>query len=309
MNIRTKQFQILTDIELVYKLMTEVYNHEESNGPAEPFFEYAVTSPWLERDFLRLNRFWLDGDNPVAFVFYEQPVTSLYFVLRPGYEFLAKEMIEYAENNYPKFDEPTELVLISGQTALIEAAKSRGFELAYEEPEHYFDFRLGKLDYPLPSGYHFVDPTASDPLKTAKCLWDGFNKWELGEFKDWDIPTKNEGRSPFELYQNVLGATIAPAPHATYEYTTIIADENDDYVCFSGMWWNPKTHLAYMEPLCTVPEHQHKGLAAAALSHHDSILRPLGAEVMTGGGNDFYKKIGYQCTRIYGHYQKKHTRA
>ena len=68
--IRTKQFQILTDIELVYRLMTEVYNHEESNGPAEPFFEYAITSPWMDKDFLRLNRFWLYGDEPVAFVFY-----------------------------------------------------------------------------------------------------------------------------------------------------------------------------------------------------------------------------------------------
>ena len=131
--ITTKQFQILTDIDLVYKLMTEVYNHEETNGPAEPFFEYAITSPWLERDFLRLNRFWLDGDNPVAFVFYEQPVTSIYFVLRPGYEYLAREMIEYAEQNYPKFEDPMELVLISGQTALIDAAKALGYELAYEE--------------------------------------------------------------------------------------------------------------------------------------------------------------------------------
>ena len=69
MNIRTKQFQILTDIDLVWKLMTDVYNHEESNGPAAPFFEYAVTSPWMDKDYLRLNRIWLDGDNPVAFVF------------------------------------------------------------------------------------------------------------------------------------------------------------------------------------------------------------------------------------------------
>ncbi len=102
----------------------------------------------------------------------------------------------------------------------------------------------------------------------------------------------------------MLGATIAPAPHATYEYTTVIADENDNYVCFSGMWWVPENKLAYMEPLCTVPEHQHKGLAAAALSHHEKNLRPLGAEVMTGGGNDFYRKIGYKGVHVYGHYRK-----
>ena len=307
MNIRTKQFQILTDINLAWKLMTDVYNHEETNGPAAPFFEYAIISSWLDRDYLRLNRFWLDGDLPVAFVFYENPVTSTFFVLRPGYEFLAGEMIEYAETAYPKFDEPRELNLLSGQTTLIEEAKKRGYQVEYEEPDRIFDFRTGKLDYPLPEGYHFIDCRQSDPLKSAKCLWDSFNSEELGEFVNWDIPTKAGGLSPHELYQNVLCATICPSPHATYDYTVIIADENEEYVCFSGMWWVPGNRLAYMEPLCTVPAHQHKGLAAAALSRHDQVMRGLGAEVMTGGGNEFYKKIGYQGVHIWLHMKKTDT--
>ena len=61
MNIRTKQFQLLTDIELVWQLMTDAYNHGTSRL-AGPFFEYAVTSPWMDKDYVRLDRFWLDGD-------------------------------------------------------------------------------------------------------------------------------------------------------------------------------------------------------------------------------------------------------
>ena len=304
MTIRTKQFQILTDIDLAWKFMTDVYDHEETNGQAAPFFEYAIISSWLDKDYLRLNRFWLDGILPVAFVFYEQPVTTTYFVLRPGYEFLAGEMIEYAETAYPKFDEPRELIFTSGQTALIEEARKRGYHMEYEETDRIFDLREGKLDYQLPDGYHFVNSKDSDPLKSAKCLWDGFNSEEFGEFKDWNIPTKNGGLSPHELYQNVLCATISPSPHATYDYTVIIADENEEYVCFSGMWWVPENKLAYMEPLCTVPSHQHKGLAAAALSRHDEVMRELGAEILTGGGNEFYKKIGYQKEHIRLHMKK-----
>ena len=271
MKIRTKQFQILTDIGLAWKLMTDVYNHEETNGPAAPFFEYAIISSWLDKDYLRLNRFWLDGDLPVAFVFYEAPVTSTYFVLRPGYEFLAGEMIGYAETAWPEFDEPRELNLLSGQKTLIEEAEKRGYTVEYEESDLIFDFRKGKLDYPLPEGYHFVNARASDPLKSAKCLWDGFNSEERGECVDWEIPKKAGGLSPHELYQNVLCASIAPSPHATYDYTVIIADANEDYVCFSGMWW----------------------------------MRGLGAEIMTGGGNDFYRKIGYQDEHRWLH-MKKH---
>lgn len=305
MKIRTKQFQILTDIGLAWKLMTDVYNPEETNGPAAPFFEYAIISSWLDKDYLRLNRFWLDGDLPVAFVFYEVPVTSTYFVLRPGYEFLAGEMIGYAETAWPEFDEPRELNLLRGQKTLIEEAEKRGYTVEYEESDLIFDFRKGKLDYPLPEGYHFVNARTSDPLKSAKCLWDGFNSEELGEFVDWEIPKKAGGLSPHELYQNVLCASIAPSPHATYDYTVIIADANEDYVCFSGMWWIPENRLAYMEPLCTVPSHQHKGLAAAALSRHDRVMRALGAEVMTGGGNDFYRKIGYQDEHRWLHMKKQ----
>ena len=294
MNIRTKQFHILTDIELVWKLMTDVYNHRETNGPAAPFFEYAVISSWMDKDYLRLNRFWLDGSLPVAFVFYENPVTSTYFVLRPGYEFLAGEMIEYAETAWPAFEDPRELVLSAGQTALIEEAGKRGYRVVSEESDWIFDFRKGKLAWPLPEGYHFVDAKTSDPLKSARCLWNGFNSEELGPFVNWEVPVKNGGLSPHELYQNVLCASISPSPHATYDYTVIIADDTEEYVCFSGMWWVPENRLAYMEPLCTVPAHQHKGLAAAALSRHDSVMRGLGAEIMTGGGNEFYHRIGYQ---------------
>ena len=59
------------------------------------------------------------------------------------------------------------------------------------------------------------------------------------------------------------------------------------------MWWVEKTKLAYMEPLCTHPDHRRKGLAAAALSRHYHRMKALGATHMTGGGDPFYEKLGY----------------
>lgn len=203
-------------------------------------------------------------------------------------------MIAYAETAFPDLEEPRELVLYAGQSALIRAAEKRGWRLVGEESWKIFDFSLGKLDFPLPEGYHFVPFGSVDPLKAARCLWEGFNSEELGPFESWDVPSRNDGRSPYELYHEVLKSTISPPPHATYEDEVTIADENDRYVCFSGMWWVEKNHLAYMEPLCTVPDCRGLGLAAAALSQHDRNLRPRGAVMMTGGGNPFYKKIGFQ---------------
>ncbi len=302
MNIRTKQFQILTDTDLAWTLMTDVFTPDERNGPAAPFFEYALTSSWQDKTYLRLDRFWLDGDLPVGFVFYEDDPNRLHFVLRPGYEALAGEMIDYGATAFPAFGTPRELVLNQGQRALIGAAEERGYSVASQEDYKVFDFRTGQLDHPLRSGYRFVDPGRVDPLKAAKCMWAGFNE---GPFIGWEVP----GTGPHELYQSVLGATLAPSPHATYEHTVVIADENGDYVCFAGMWWVDKNKLGYLEPLCTVPEHRHKGLAAAALSEHDRRLRPLGARIMTGGVNDFYRRIGYRDTIVSLHFAKNKKEA
>ena len=52
---------------------------------------------------------------------------------------------------------------------------------------------------------------------------------------------------------------------------------------------NITTKQFYMEPLCTIPEYRHMGLAAAALSENYHRMKALGAIHMTGGSNPFYK--------------------
>ena len=73
-----------------------------------------------------------------------------------------------------------------------------------------------------------------------------------------------------------------------------IENEAGEYVCYAGMWWTPENKLAYMEPLCTVPAYQKRGLAAAALSEMYRRTKALGATHMIGGTNPFYTKIGYE---------------
>lgn len=60
-NITTKQFQILTDMQLVWDFMVDTYEYFLINGVAAPFFEYAITSSWMNKSYLHLDRLWLDG--------------------------------------------------------------------------------------------------------------------------------------------------------------------------------------------------------------------------------------------------------
>ena len=306
-SITTRQFQPLSDEGRVWDFMVEVYAEDWSNGVPAPFFEYALASAWLDKNYLFMDRLWLDGDRVVAFAFYENPCTDVFVNLRPGYEALADEIVEYGETRMPRFGGEKTFVLFPGQTALIEAVQRRGYVVAHEEEDRVFDFETGALDCPLPKGFHLTDPTGCEPEKLARCFWRGFGDDERGPFENWDARVTGEDWTAQRSYYGVLGETLAPPPHATYDYNVIIADEAGEYACFSGMWWVPENRLAYMEPLCTVPGHRGKGLAAAALSIHARRLRPLGARLMTGGGSPFYAHIGYNSQIHWLHWKKEQT--
>lgn len=291
-NITTKQFQILTDINLVWDFFVEIYDKDRGGGVAAPFFEYAIQSSWMDTSYQYLNRFWFDGDRIVAFVFNEAPVTDIYFKVRPGYEYLADEMIDYAIHNMPNFDNKQQFILFNGQEFLMEAAAKRGFRNVFDYEDREFDFK-NELNFEIPDGFHFVESAKTDPVKLAKCFWYGFNHGEKGPFENWKIQDNSFEWTPEKSFKGVIGSILAPSPHSTHQYDIIIADENEEYACFSGMWWVPENKLAYMEPLCTIPKYRKMGLASAALSKHYHTMKALGATHMTGGGDPFYEKIGY----------------
>ena len=292
MNITTKQFQKFTDIDLVWDFLVDIYEEGSDRGVAAPFFEHAIKASWMDSSYSYLDRFWLDDGKVVAFVFYEAPVTDIYFNVRRGYEFLADELIDYAITTMPNFDDKQQFILFGGQQFLMDAAAKRGYTKVYEFEDRIFDFK-NELNYELPEGYHFVEGEDIDIVKLSKLCWYGFDHGDKGEFVDYDKYDDSTDWTPAKSHKDVVGDGMAPSPHSTHEYDVLIADQNGEYVCYSGMWWIPKNKLAYMEPLCTSPKHRHKGLAAAALTKHYRRMKALGATHMTGGENPFYEKIGY----------------
>lgn len=274
-----RQYQILSDHMAVYRFMTEIYERDWKNGVPAPFWEYAQSSSWMDQSYTHRCRIWEDSGKIVGFCFYENPVTDVYFSLRPGYEELADEMVAYGAEHMPHLQgQPQRFVIFTGQTAIEQAAKRAGFQRVDGYVERIFDFE-NALDHLLPPGFRFSEPGKLDISKAEECCWKGFDHEET------EGPWNGDAESGYHLAQ---------APHATPEYAVAVENENGEYVCYAGMWWTPENSLAYMEPLCTVPAYRGRGLAAAALSELYRRMKPLGATHMTGGGNPFYEKIGFQ---------------
>ena len=245
-----------------------------------PFFEYALSSfsYWMDISYSYKNRIWESDGSIVAFCFYENPLSDIYFCLKPGYGELAQEMIAYADKNMPNEGGGIRLLLFGGQDELMEAGKLLGYKQESESWNMQFDFS-SKLDYPLPEGFHFMKPQEIDTLKVGKCCWKGFD--HEAEIGAWDC----------QYQQNFY--LLEVAPHATKDLSVAIADEKGEYVCWAGMWWTPENRLAYLEPLCTIPEYRGRGLAAAALSELYRKTKAFGATHMSGREGEFYRRLGY----------------
>ena len=140
MSITTKQFQLSEDLALIWDFLTDMYEKGADNGVAAPFFEYAMHSNWMDKSYTDLDRLWFDGDKVVALVFYEDPVTNIFFNVRRGYEFLVDEMIDYAVEKMPNFDDQQQFVLFGGQECLKKAAEKRGYRQVFEYEDRVFDF-------------------------------------------------------------------------------------------------------------------------------------------------------------------------
>ena len=280
-NIVTKQFSILSDFMYVYGFMRDIYSKDWCNGVPAPFLEYAFYSfsYWMDLSYTYKNRIWLDNGEIVGFCFYTDPVTDIYFSLKPGYEEIAPEMIAYADRYMPHLDGNIQFILFQGQQALMTAADLAGYKQISQFREWVYDFDQ-PLDYPLPDGFHFVNPEDHDMDKVSECCWKGFDH------------EAQEGPWNYQYIHN--NHLLQVAPHATPEYPVAVANDRGEYVCWAGMWWVPENQLAYLEPFCVVPEYRRTGIASAALSELYRRMKPLGAAYMTGGDNDFYQKMGFK---------------
>ena len=291
-HMTTRQFSVLADCPKIYQFMLDIYERDWRNGVPAPFFEYAFSSfaYWMDITYSYKNRIWEDNGEIAAFCFYESPITDIYFSLKPGYEELAPEMIAYADAQMQMKNEKIQLILFGEQKALMKAAKQAGYDQKSESLDMQFDFN-DVLDYPLPESFHFVAPDEYDMDKISKCCWKGFDH------------EQSEGAWNHQYEQS--NYLLKVAPHATPELSVIIADEKDEYACYAGMWWTPENKLAYMEPLCTIPEYRRRGLASSALSELYRKMKTLGATHMTGGFHEFYGTIGYKPAVKWTYWQKK----
>jgi hypothetical protein len=237
--------------------MIKVYEVDWRNGKPAAAFEYSQLLYWTDHTQNHRIGVWEDEGNIIGLCWYDSKIGDILLNLMPGYEMIVPDMIDYSEKRLSKDDGSLQINLYKSQKAIVAEVQKRGYQLISEHEEGIYDFSKHKLNYTLPHGFHFKPLSDCDRRALQNATWRGFD---------------NTGESEGGVETAYRFDT---APHRTPDLDVVVVDYRGDYACYAMMWMIPENRLAYLEPLCTVPEHIKKGLPPPRFQNRQRTRRKL----------------------------------
>jgi len=289
MTLRFRHYNYPEDYERVSRFLIEHHQWGNRDGNwLEPIWEYMHFHPSLDKAALSRNGIWEDCGKLVGVVHYESKPGEAFFEFDPEYLYLREEMLLYAEqelfgvseqdghrflNVYVNDFDPEfqELVRSAGYASdpINERAMSR-FEVPNQFPV-----------IELPAGYK-ITSLAQEPdwEKVHRVIWRGFDH---GEDVPMSINDLEERRNMFVT------------PKANLDLKIAIKAPNREFAAFCGMFYEPESNFALVEPVTTVPTYRRMGLGKAAVLEGIRRCTQLGADLAyVGSDQAFYLAIGFK---------------
>jgi GNAT superfamily N-acetyltransferase len=248
-------------------------------------WDWMVSHSWLEEGRLCDLGVWEDGGSVVGLATYDTRADGkCFFPLRPGYEALRGEMIAFARERL-RGDGPLRLFIRDGDWAFQRAARDAGFIPTQEKDcDAVMPLDAEKIRYSLPQGFRVTDMKESyDLFRYGQVLWKGFNHEKNGEGPFSSTPEDLAlRRGEFER------------PNVDLELKIAVVAPNGDFVSYCGMWHDPASPYALVEPVATDPEYRKLGLGRAAVLEGVRRCAQRGARWATvGSSQQFYYNIGF----------------
>lgn len=249
-----------------------------------PFFPWAAWEwmfclPYLTLEDLEEISIWeLDGEI-VGLTTIEDDPGSLYFEADPAHPALKLVMLAHGLARY-KGDEPLEVCIGDADPDFQRTARRLGFTPTSKiENASVLDL-TGDLAYTLPEGYRIIDHSSNfDLYKFNRCLWRGFDR--EGEV--------DYGEARMEMRRRQLSG-----PHQDPELCVMVVAPDGEYVSYCGIWHEPGTHYAYVEPVCTDATFRKLGLGKAVVLEAARRCAARGAtEAIVISAQEFYYRIGF----------------
>ena len=250
-------------------------------------WEWLIGHTLLKKDMLPIIGIWECNDVMVAVATHDMRIGQAYCICSPEFKYLQPEILKYAENNL-SLNGMLKIAVNNTDLETLKILESYNYyETEKTEVILFLNCENRVLKYSLPDGYTvscFAENR--DVNKYEKVIWKGFNHEGLP-------PLINEAEFKFR-------------PHFNPLLTVFIVAPNGEYASHCGMWYDPETQQAYIEPVVTIPEYRKLGLGKAVVYECVNRCSAMGAKsAQVISDQQFYYSIGFQRSSVYTFWEKK----
>jgi GNAT superfamily N-acetyltransferase len=262
-------------------------------GDDFPFarWDWMITHGWLDHEAVGRIGIWEEGGEVVGVATFDTQPGEGFICVMPGYEGLRPEMVRYAAKELRK-DGKFRLLVWDADPAFQQIAADEGFIPTPEkENDSVFLIRdAGSIRYALPEGFRVAGmDEAFDVEKYGQVLWRGFNHELKGE-GPLDLSDRKRAQLTGEMVR----------PNVDLSLKIAVIAPNGDYVSYCGMWLDPASPDALVEPVATDPQYRKLGLGKAAVLEGVRRCGLRGARrALVGSCQQFYYSIGFRPLNTY----------
>ncbi|WP_054742430.1 GNAT family N-acetyltransferase [Cellulosilyticum ruminicola] len=247
-------------------------------------WDWMITHGMLDCSVLKKIGLWEDEGKLVAVALFDTELGNAFCYTLPEYHQLKKEVFEYAKENFKNGNDVS--VMVSDKdTELQEVAKECGFVATEDkEADAVYKIDLNQINVTLPEGFKLTTLKETyDLAQYGEVLWKGFNH-ELD----------GEGSYVFTEEEQKINEAQMQRPNVDLSLKIVVTTLEGEFVAYCGMWYDPTTKVAVVEPVATVPKYRKMGLGKAAVLEGIRQCGLRGAELAyVGSSQQFYYNIGF----------------
>jgi GNAT superfamily N-acetyltransferase len=282
----TKAMRFTEDFHKVRDFLVRI-NEKELNTINYDWsrWEWGFSLPYLDEESIDKIGLWEaeSGESAgqvVGLVTYETCLGEAFLVNDPAYGDIREGMLGYAITNLKDEAGKIKVYINDNDRQMQLFARARGLNPTQEKQPVSLLEITNDLSYDLPEGFSIVS------------MRDEYDIWKFGDvlFKGF-----NHGDNPPRTEKEYREREISlSGPHSDLDLKIAVKAPNGEFASFCGMWYDPRTSNAYVEPVATNPKYRRMGLGKAAVLEGVIRCGKRGAKLaLVGSSQQFYYSIGF----------------
>jgi GNAT superfamily N-acetyltransferase len=277
----TKTMRFTEDFHKVWDFLVRI-NEKELNTINYLWsrWEWSFSLPFLDEDHLDKIGLWEAKNQVVGLATYESTPGEAFLIYDPAFAVIREEMLQYAIANLRNEEGKIKVYINDNDREMQLLARAQGLRPSQEKQPVAVLEITDDLRYSLPEGFSIVS------------MKDEYDIWKFGDvlFKGF-----NHGDNPPRSDQEYKEREISlSGPHSDLDLKICVKAPNGEFASFCGMWFEPRTGNAHVEPVATDPKYRKLGLGKAAVLEGVIRCGKRGAKrAFVGSSQQFYYNIGF----------------